>query len=243
MQQNNTGRFATLLAALAFPFLLFPLVLQVESFPELQRLVFTAILLAAVIAVSGSRRVLRLSVAGGLVAIGLGWTAEISGSSVLVTISQSVNALFVLYIVGVIFEAVSRQDHVDLGTVIGGICIYLLLVLSFSQLHGLLEHLQAGSYLSEGRPLADWTAGGNQDELVATLLYFSLTTLTTLGYGDIVPAVPVSRMLAGAEAAIGQLYLAVFIGRLVGLYTAQSIGRAARAPAGGDTRATRAESD
>jgi len=223
METNNTGRFAILLAVLAATFILTPLADQLDSFPEIQRLVLTGILLAAVFAVSRSRRVLAFSVVGGFLAISVNWAAEIAGSSVLVTVSQSVSALFVLYIVGIILRIVSDQDRVDLGTVLGGICVYLLLVVSFTQLHGLLDHLQTGAYLSEGTPLPRWTAAGNQDGLFATLLYFSLTTITTLGYGDIVPAVSTSRILAGAEAVIGQLYLAVFIGRLVGLYTAQSI--------------------
>lgn len=48
--------------------------------------------------------------------------------------------------------------------------------------------------------------------------YFSFETLTTLGYGDIVPRSPVARMLATLEAVMGQIYLTVLIARLVGLH-------------------------
>ena len=51
----------------------------------------------------------------------------------------------------------------------------------------------------------------------ASLFYFSMTTLTTLGYGDILPVKPVARSLATLEGLIGQLYPAVLIGRLVSL--------------------------
>jgi voltage-gated potassium channel Kch len=54
----------------------------------------------------------------------------------------------------------------------------------------------------------------------ANALYFSFVTLATLGYGDIVPASDLTRRLAVVEAVIGQLYLAVLVARLVGLYTA-----------------------
>ena len=50
-----------------------------------------------------------------------------------------------------------------------------------------------------------------------TWLYFSLTTLSTLGYGDVVPTSRLSRSLATAEAITGQLYLAITIARLVGM--------------------------
>jgi voltage-gated potassium channel Kch len=48
-------------------------------------------------------------------------------------------------------------------------------------------------------------------------LYYSFVTLTTLGYGDVSPAVPLSRMLAALEALTGQLYIAVLVARLVAL--------------------------
>jgi hypothetical protein len=53
------------------------------------------------------------------------------------------------------------------------------------------------------------------------LLYFSLVTLTTLGYGDIAPATPLTRLLAGLEAAQGTLFLALFIGRILALASAE----------------------
>ena len=49
------------------------------------------------------------------------------------------------------------------------------------------------------------------------LLYLSVVTLSTLGYGDVLPFTPQARMLAAIEAIIGQLYLAVLIARLVGI--------------------------
>jgi hypothetical protein len=73
------------------------------------------------------------------------------------------------------------------------------------------------------------------------VLYFSLATLTTLGYGDIVPTSAVSRMLASVEAVVGQLYLTVLVARLVGLHIAHSIEQAAKTeldrPSGDETKA------
>lgn len=48
-------------------------------------------------------------------------------------------------------------------------------------------------------------------------VYYSLVTLTTMGYGDITPVHPVARSLATAEALTGQLHLAILISRLVAL--------------------------
>ena len=53
-----------------------------------------------------------------------------------------------------------------------------------------------------------------------TMVYYSLVTLTTLGYGDIYPVKDAARILAMLEATLGQLYLVILVARLVGLYTA-----------------------
>ena len=50
------------------------------------------------------------------------------------------------------------------------------------------------------------------------LMYFSFVTLCSLGYGDILPVTPAARMLATAEAIVGQFYLAIFVARLISLY-------------------------
>jgi hypothetical protein len=60
------------------------------------------------------------------------------------------------------------------------------------------------------------------------LNYFSFVTLSTLGYGDILPISPVARMLAWLEAVFGQLYLAVLIGHIVGLQVAHVTGEGAK---------------
>jgi voltage-gated potassium channel Kch len=57
------------------------------------------------------------------------------------------------------------------------------------------------------------------------VLYFSFTTLTTLGYGDIVPVSPIARALTSTEAITGPIYLAVLVVRLVGLNIAESMGQ------------------
>jgi hypothetical protein len=70
------------------------------------------------------------------------------------------------------------------------------------------------------RILADPLA--SEDARVEELGYFNFVTLTTVGYGDLTPLHPLVRRLATVEALLGQLYLAVLVARLVGLYIAQA---------------------
>ena len=60
------------------------------------------------------------------------------------------------------------------------------------------------------------------EESVVVAVYFSFVTITTLGYGDIIPISPIARMLSVMEALIGQLYLIVMVARLVALNCTQS---------------------
>jgi voltage-gated potassium channel Kch len=55
-------------------------------------------------------------------------------------------------------------------------------------------------------------------ERVLQMRYFSFTTLTTVGYGDIIPHSAAARTLASLEAVTGQIYLTVLVARLVGLH-------------------------
>jgi voltage-gated potassium channel Kch len=73
------------------------------------------------------------------------------------------------------------------------------------------------TYLFAGEPILEYFRGTPDSRGFSTMLYFSFTTLTTLGYGDIVPAAAFARLVTSAESVIGQLFVAIIIGRLVGL--------------------------
>jgi hypothetical protein len=88
----------------------------------------------------------------------------------------------------------------------GSIVVYLLIGLMFANLYLFIFHI-AGSSAFKGM------AGTDTKEF----LYFSFTTLTTVGYGDITPAIPFTRSAANLEALIGQLYPAILIARLVSM--------------------------
>ena len=88
----------------------------------------------------------------------------------------------------------------SLDTVLGGICVYLLIGETFAYLCSMIELTHAGSYLEGGNPLR---IPPNVNHLLGRrpeLTYFSFLTLTTVGFGDIVPVAPVARVLAVLEA-------------------------------------------
>ncbi len=94
-----------------------------------------------------------------------------------------------------------------LDRLFAGICGYLILALLWANLYQLHELLAPGGF----RGVSDQP--GTVDD--GSLLYFSLVTLSTLGYGDISPITPRTRILSALEAVTGTLYLAVFISSLI----------------------------
>jgi hypothetical protein len=115
-----------------------------------------------------------------------------------------------------IMKDVLTGGEVDSNRVMGSACIYLLLGIIWSSLYTVVEVLFPGSFTLAGQALA---------EKRFDLWYFSMVTLTTLGYGDIAPISPIAKSLAVVEAVTGQLILVILVARTVGLHTALSPGR------------------
>jgi hypothetical protein len=125
------------------------------------------------------------------------------------------------FITGTVIQTLARQQRVTVDTVLGGVNAYLLIACAFMMFHAVVMVVDLHAYHIGGQPLEDALHGDPDPRGFATLLYFSFTTLTTLGYGDIVPVSPVARLLTSVEAVVGQLYVAIFIARLVSLLVSQ----------------------
>jgi hypothetical protein len=138
-------------------------------------------------------------------------------------------ALHVLTVLGlsfVVFEVlldVLGNAPVNADKLYGAVAAYLLLGLTF-----------ASGYeaLAFWKPQAFSIAVGESAQ-VDMLMYFSLVTLSTVGYGDVVPVIPEAQVLAVCEAILGQLYLAILMARLVGLHLTQAGTAPGRGPAPG----------
>ncbi|GKX35125.1 MAG: hypothetical protein MnENMB40S_27430 [Rhizobiaceae bacterium MnEN-MB40S] len=107
----------------------------------------------------------------------------------------------------VTFYNLLDREAGDLDALIGAVFGYILLAMTWAMLFVQIERWHPGSFEF---PL--------DSDLWSSLIYFSLITLTTLGYGDILPIAPVARLTAGLEAVVGVLYIAVMIGNIVGTY-------------------------
>jgi hypothetical protein len=219
----RSGRFGFLLLLLSALVIGAPWLQQVSDAQGF-RLLFSAIYVGGVAAVSGRRAVFWVGMGLAALAIGAQWISLFTHRVGWVA-DHLLATLFLAYTAAVILHAILRQERVSADTIIGGLCIYLLIGIIFVDIYALVELLEPGSFAVGGKPIA--LGERIQYGSYAAIVYYSFVTLTTLGYGDMTPVSPAARSLAVTEAVMGQLYVAVFIARLVGLYLAGATRREA----------------
>ncbi len=113
----------------------------------------------------------------------------------------------------VVTRAVFADGPVTTHRIVGAILLYLVIALIFASLYLFVGAMFSGSFVH--MTIAD------TPRLGADVTYFSLTTLTSVGYGDITPAQPIARSLCNLESICGQLYPAILLARLVSLHLAE----------------------
>jgi ion channel len=170
-------------------------------------------LLAALLASRVSRRLFRIAAVVSAVSLLTALGSVIASSS-----SQPTNIFFLLNILlvatvpVVIARSLWRRQIVDIHTVMGAICIYVLLGMMFAFVYAAINGLDSSPFFVQ-----------TSHATVPDFLYFSFVTQTTVGYGDFTAATDLGRTLAVLEALGGQLYLvtviAVLVSRLSGART------------------------
>ncbi len=162
----------------------------------------------------------RLAVAAGLVAIVAAVLAKVASSDALLGVGFLIDAFLLLVAAGTILRRVVRAAQVDFRTILGAISVFTALGLLFGFLFIALGRLQSG----------DVFAGVAHAE-TRDYLFFSYTTLTTTGYGNLVPSGDIGQILAVLEMLSGQIFLVTLVAGLVSLWRPAA---RARQSGGGD---------
>jgi len=143
---------------------------------------------------------------------------EVAAGNVAGSATRISNALLVglapaAIVIGVM-RSLRAKQAVTLEAVLGVLSVYILLGMFFAFLYGTADRLGAGSFFS-----------GGQEASVAHCLYFSFTTLTTVGYGDFTARTNLGHTLSVSEALFGQIYLVTVVSLIVA-----NLGRSRPAP-------------
>ena len=99
---------------------------------------------------------------------------------------------------------------VDVNVMMTAITVYIFIAAMFTPLYVIISRLDVNAFVDNGLGFApQWQQ----------LVYFSFVTLATLGYGDVLPLNAWARSLATVEGMVGVLYVALIMGRLIGVYS------------------------
>jgi hypothetical protein len=220
-------RFVFLFGALMIFYALLPVVHELrgrlnERVPILvEGGLFIALLTAAVVSIGKHPVHMALAALVGVAFVALWGVEMFAASERLEIVRDLMGVVFFSHTVGAMLVFIITTRRVTFNTICASLCVYLLLGLVWALAYSVVDLLNPNAFT--------FTLAANESPSFRVgkgdtgVLYFSFTTLTTLGYGDIVPTSPISRVLATTEAITGQLFLAVLVARLVGLQISESI--------------------
>jgi len=216
---NHSWSFHNLLIWLLLYILVSPIFASLPSTDILVSVLMTAVLFSAMYAVNRKSRLFTPAI------ILMGLTLILFWINVfnLVSFSKPASTLIICIYFGLLSYSMARfifsARDITPSLISAALCLYLIFGMFWGSLYSLLEHLQPGSFA--GGLLTD--PGGHVDSL-HYFQYFSFVTLTTLGYGDILPQTEIATSFCQVEAIIGQFFMAVLIARFVGIQVAQEFG-------------------
>jgi hypothetical protein len=202
--------------------------------PLTLRIATAAVLLAALYAV-GER---RSTLAGGLIVAVPALLTHVGGYFQTRTGFRALEAgaasLFLAYTTILILLHVLREERVTMQTLSAALCVYLLIGLTWAYAYAGLAVIHPQSFHFPAEPAELFGPDRFALPHFPDFFYYSFVTLTTLGYGDILPISPAARSLSALQAVAGQIYLAVLIARLVGLHIVHSMGARHGGPPGSE---------
>ncbi|MEE9103641.1 potassium channel family protein [Pseudomonas nitroreducens] len=176
---------------------------------------FSSVLLVGAFATPQSQRGLIFKVGLALLGIVLQWTALWTSNLILLDLAGITYAASLVVSIAGVLRYVLRRGQITADKLHGALAGYIMLAFAWAFLYAQVEMTNAGSF---GPTSLDFTQPGTFFKLI----YFSFTTLTTTGYGDIVPLTNHARSLVMIEEFTGVFYVGVLIARLAGLYPSPS---------------------
>jgi hypothetical protein len=177
----------------------------------------TVACLAAVVGLAGAGvrlPVFRIALGLALISVVLAVLSWVVDDLHLFGASSFIVMLLLLVAVGAILRAVITETEVGFRTILGAISVYTILGLLYTFLYAAIDRVQEGPFFGAGVSVKG-----------ADFIFFSFTTLTTTGYGDLVPSGQPGRMFAGLEMLTGQIFLVTLVAGLVSLWRPGMLAR------------------
>ncbi len=208
----NTDRSLTalLIMLLLLLFVITPLTSGNVIGTELSIGFFSVLTVTGVAAVARRLRIVIVVMVTAAASIAMDWYAHFGGGGAAQLVDLSLRAGFVVMLGVIVMLQVFRPGDITHHRVQGTVVVYLLAGLAWAHLYDIVHLIDPSAIRLPTSPVA-------ASARLALFQYFSFETLTTLGYGDVLPSGAFARALASSEALFGQLYPALMIARLVTL--------------------------
>lgn len=213
---NRRDNFIWLLIALIFLLFNDALFSQLESIQagRLNNIVLMLVLFVAVWTMEENRGSwLNWKIAMSAVIFGLMLGDIVIENELFAFLQLAGGAFFLCVTLVLAWRQVMFVGTVDTNKVVGAICIYIMIGIIWAFAYLIVEHLFPGSM--RGLESNSW------QENIEKITYYSMVTLTTLGYGDITPTQPIAQFLAYMEAVAGIFYTTVLVASLIGMQLAR----------------------
>ncbi|MEO8752087.1 MAG: potassium channel family protein [Casimicrobiaceae bacterium] len=180
---------------------------------------FSLMLVSGFFAVAHTRAMRWLLGTGVLVTLALHWARYTIAADQAVQADSLVTLAASGLLAGIVFVHVFRPGPITVLRIQGAMAGYLLIAIMFAAAYNWIDINSPNAFVGAVAPATVL------DQRAARFGYFSFVTLTTVGYGDIVPVQPFARSLAMLEAFIGQIFPAILLARLVSMEIAERQGR------------------
>ncbi len=169
----------------------------------------TVLMISAVHAASVSRFGRVIGVVLAAIWVLLAWFRLLSDTLNATMWSDIALMVLLFYVLAILIGRTVSLKETDFDSLCGAVAAYFLIAAAWAVSYRVIEVVVPGSFSIPGQSLGP---------VGSHWLYYSLTTITTLGYGDITPVSPFARIWSTLEASAGVLYIALLIARLLSLY-------------------------
>lgn len=214
LAQVLTQRCTYLFFALLLLLVTLPLLIESDQGRIVANLINLSILLAAVAAVGRTKLSFAIAVLLALPVVGFQVLGIVWTEPRYLVLSWAFGSCFYFTTLALLLRYVLLPDVMNTDKLYGAAAAYLMLGIMWAYFYGIIQYFYPGAFAPAGAPLT-----------LFDLLYFSFAVLTTAGFGDIVPVLPVARGLTMLEQVVGVLYVAILIARLSSMYPTEKSGQ------------------
>ena len=177
-------------------------------------ILYSMVLLGGAYAIGQNKRALILKFGLAVLGVALQWTALLTENIAIRQLAGLTYAAFLAIMIAEVLRYILKRGPLTADKLHGALAGYIMLAFLWAFIYALIEGLRPGSFAPGYLDL------GERDAFFH-LLYFSFTTLTTTGFGDITPVTDQARSFVIIEEFAGMFFVGVLIARLAGLYPAK----------------------